>query len=151
MMLNRTLITTLLAASFAFAGTSAFAAMITIVNPGFEDGNPGLEKGESGYIDVNDGDLENGEFRYGIPNGWDIYDPEGVFRSSGTSLSPIYPTYPDAGATNFNPNWYNLGTINPDGTYSDPPEGSNVGFVYVLGGISTPNNVDNILDNVVSG
>ena len=106
MMVSRTLSATLLAVTFSLFGTSAFAAGITIVNWGFED--------------PVSAPLDDGDFRYEVPNGWTAYDP--------------VPEYcPCPGDSGFTTPWYNLGTINPDGTtYSDDaPEGDNVGFVYI--------------------
>jgi hypothetical protein len=123
MMINRTLITTLLAASISFFGASAFAATIYIENAGFEDDAP--------YEALVNGTDTN-------PTGWEFYRPAAslggeyieIYAPDGTYL-PAGPvdltTGPDQVAA------FYLGSdggscdtsLNPDGTrkYPDCQEG----------------------------
>ncbi|MEO1529037.1 MAG: PEP-CTERM sorting domain-containing protein [Planctomycetota bacterium] len=50
--------------------------MITVINPGFED--------TSGQSTFN-------EFTFGMPAGWDFYDPNGIIGSSGVFVGTLLP------------------------------------------------------------
>lgn len=100
--------------------STALAAPITVVNPGFEDVS---------------GEVQQGDFTFGALNGWELYDPTGPGGTAGNGNGGDY--------------FIGTLTPQPDTTTPDPddflyfpagaPEGSRVGIAFNNAGTDVAN------------